>query len=143
MGQDNHDYTPDLAQLTVFGIVTAIPKRTTSKLVFTTSPTQYMLPLKDYASSPRQPFPIRCKLDLTSPRYKKADGKPWAPEIRPNGRVLLYGSINRIVQKPDGSAYPKQINYIKFSVSEVVYSVGGNQIVPKIEPSKQTPNYFN
>lgn len=102
-----------------------------------------MLPLKDFTSSPCQHFPIQCKLDLTSPQYKKADGKPWSPEIKPNDWVLLYGSITHINQKPDGSAYPKQVNYIKVSVSEVVYSAGGNQIIPKIEPGKETQIYFN
>jgi hypothetical protein len=129
-------YIPEPSQLTIFGTISSIVKRTTAKIVFNTAPMQYMLPLKDCANSPRQPLPIRCKLDLATPRYTKTDGKPWAPDIKLNGRALIYGSIARIARQPEDSPHPKQMICIKLSINKVVYSVGGQTLAPKIEPGK-------
>lgn len=135
MGRNIESFVPEPAQLIAFGTVNAIPKRNENKIIFTTAPSQYMLPLKDIANTPRQPFPIRCKLDLTSPRYKKVDGNPWAPDIKLHGRILFYGSISRVVRKLSDSSGPKQINYVKISINDIVYSANNNQSAAvKIEP---------
>lgn len=138
----NENFIPEPAQIMAFGIVNAVPKRSSTKVVFTTTPSQYVLGLKDYASSPRQAFPMRCKIDLTLPRYKKTDGNSWAPDVKLNGRTLFHGSITRIVRKLKSDT--AQISYVKISVNDVVYSMGSNQATPiKIEPGKKSIiNFF-
>lgn len=132
-------YIPEPPQLTIFATVNTVAKRTTEKIVFMAAPTQYMPPLKGVSTSPRQPLPARCKLNLASPRYTKADGKPWAPDIKLNGRTMIYGALNRIVREPpEQDTSHGKIKYIKLTIAEVVYTTGGSPATPasKLDPGK-------
>lgn len=133
------DYIPEPSQLTVFGTVNSILKQKPEKLVFTTAPTQYIHALKGASSIMQQPFPLQCKLNLRSPHYTKTDGTPWAPDVKLNSCILLYGTLAGAKCHPAGTSNENQVDHFKLDINEIVYTAGGlnqNLLPNKFNPGK-------